>query len=174
MLVNAFIKQTGDIPEPKITRTSIMDLHPTGRITPRKGHIPKLVDFNIQKKGHITKSVDNADIVVLEPTRFKTQPHHEGRTEIEKIMGFKFSDVSKFKPKSDIYNPLEGYTPKKLMLETWQNEEGNPNNLSNLMDEYEASKADFLESAMRQIGQRLIGEAENLEAEALQDGPQGS
>jgi hypothetical protein len=42
------------------------------------------------------------------------------------------------------YNPLKNYTKKQFAVETLQNEHGEQNNLSKVMDEYEAARDEFM------------------------------
>jgi hypothetical protein len=126
-------KSTGIIPEFQIKEGNAINLS--------NGELPEMVNFSIH-----SEPISNSVSLPFSNFNYQSSPIENELNPFDEFFGFKLETES-YKNTTG-YNPLEGYTPKRYMIETLQNEAGEQNNLSRVMDEYEAAQAEFMAKAL--------------------------
>jgi hypothetical protein len=137
--INSFERMPDSIP------TTILDEFriKTGNETPiSHGQLPKEAMFSINPT-----SVANDETIPFSSFKSASGSVLNEENPFDSFFGFKLETPNYYKGLTG-YNPLEGYTQKRYMIETMQNEAGEQNNLSRVMDEYEAAQAEFMAKAL--------------------------
>jgi hypothetical protein len=141
-LAQNFINSFDRMPNPKSTSVLPKYQIKEGKANNlSKGELPKEAKFSIH-----SEPISNSVPIPYSKFNYKSSSDQKESNPFNKLFGFKLETPS-YKGTTG-FNPLEGYTPKRYMIETLQNEAGEQNNLSRVMDEYESAQAEFIAKAL--------------------------